>query len=987
LTNKLISLDKELQDNEKIIAWYKTNAELLNTKQQLGVDQETLQKVKQEKQPVIDALLLHENAELFKELLDQIIRNERDIIKNKEKLTGLDAELQLVEREHAKAEYSEKACKELHQAKEKEHRLWLPKLDKVAKMDADILNAKQAKAKMDAEKKVLLTQIKNYQDNIVLKEKECKVQEIAIKNKEVFLLENKNILEIEKQLADWNAKLILRKSYREQIDNYFFIKNKREKERDKAVHELASLEKVFIQENKTLEKIKNEVFEISALQESSNLEKLLVQQKKLNNKLTAWKNALSLSKNFSSSIIRKKELDDQKKDYDAKIIGFIENLEHLKLKIIEAEKSLKDAEEILNLKSTIQSFEEERKKLIKGEPCNLCGSREHPFVESYESIDLLKSETEVSKRKIVLQNHKNEEKKNEIGLAQINAQLESNNLQTKNINEICNEMLNAFLALQVDCDIDDLQSINRSIGANEDELGIVLKQIDEVQLIQKRKDEKNKQLNLEQEKISTLKNKIASLQEKSKNLNQQLKDEQESFNELNKKNQEIELFIKTVFSKYKLQLPEIDNTAKFITDLETKILQFQNESKKLIEIKNIVSQLSNDLKNIQSILIEKSNEQLEIDREIDEVNEKLIFFTDSRKALLPLEISIENKRKELQNAIDFTQKEFEIASRNLNVLKTSKATKEKEKENIINEGLTLKSGLEKLHTEFNLKIGKSSFNSRSEVEKALLNFEQKTSYLKIRKRIDERTIELNALSEKLINDFEKQNKKKNFAITEEYAQKQRNENRENREALIKRGGEIQKQFELDNQIIERNRGVFDEIKKQEKVLKKWMDLLSLIGGSKHAFNTYVQRLTLQNLIQLANIHLFKLNMRYSLQMNESYKPGEELNFMLIDHYQTDEARLVDTSSGGEKFLISLALALGLSDLASNNVKIGSLFIDEGFGTLDNNTLETVISTLETLQKQGKMIGIISHVENLKERISTQISILKKSNGVSMVEII
>ena len=83
----------------------------------------------------------------------------------------------------------------------------------------------------------------------------------------------------------------------------------------------------------------------------------------------------------------------------------------------------------------------------------------------------------------------------------------------------------------------------------------------------------------------------------------------------------------------------------------------------------------------------------------------------------------------------------------------------------------------------------------------------------------------------------------------------------------------------------------------------------------------------------------------------------------------------------------MALALGLSDLASNNVKIESLFIDEGFGTLDPNMLETVISTLETLQSDGKMIGVISHVENLKERISTQIQVIKNSNGISTIEIV
>ncbi len=133
--------------------------------------------------------------------------------------------------------------------------------------------------------------------------------------------------------------------------------------------------------------------------------------------------------------------------------------------------------------------------------------------------------------------------------------------------------------------------------------------------------------------------------------------------------------------------------------------------------------------------------------------------------------------------------------------------------------------------------------------------------------------------------------------------------------------------------------------------------------------------------------MFKLNRRYSLKINDTFKKGEELSFVLVDHFQTGRTRPVDTTSGGEKFLISLALALGLSDLASNNVKIDSLFIDEGFGTLDPNMLETVISTLETLQSEGKMIGVISHVENLKERISTQIQVIKNSNGISTIEIV
>ena len=93
-----------------------------------------------------------------------------------------------------------------------------------------------------------------------------------------------------------------------------------------------------------------------------------------------------------------------------------------------------------------------------------------------------------------------------------------------------------------------------------------------------------------------------------------------------------------------------------------------------------------------------------------------------------------------------------------------------------------------------------------------------------------------------------------------------------------------------------------------------------------------------------------------------------------------------TLSGGESFLISLALALGLSDLAGRHAQIESLFIDEGFGTLDEHSLDMAISTLENLRAGGKTIGIISHVKALKERIGTQIQVHKQSDGFSKVSV-
>ena len=105
---------------------------------------------------------------------------------------------------------------------------------------------------------------------------------------------------------------------------------------------------------------------------------------------------------------------------------------------------------------------------------------------------------------------------------------------------------------------------------------------------------------------------------------------------------------------------------------------------------------------------------------------------------------------------------------------------------------------------------------------------------------------------------------------------------------------------------------------------------------------------------------------------------------VVDLYQAGEVRSTKNLSGGETFIVSLALALGLSDMASHNVRVDSLFLDEGFGTLDAEALELAIEALTNLQMEGKLIGVISHVPALKERIPTQIVVEKKSSGISTI---
>jgi len=176
-----------------------------------------------------------------------------------------------------------------------------------------------------------------------------------------------------------------------------------------------------------------------------------------------------------------------------------------------------------------------------------------------------------------------------------------------------------------------------------------------------------------------------------------------------------------------------------------------------------------------------------------------------------------------------------------------------------------------------------------------------------------------------------------------------------------------------------------EIGEQEDKNKRWRLLNTLIGDRQgKKFNDFAQDLTLSQLIYLANIRLKDLSERYKI---DKAITGEDDGLVAIDEDMGGQRRSVKTLSGGETFLLSLSLALALSDLASRNVAINSLFIDEGFGTLDPETLDQTLDTLEKLQAEsGKTIGIISHVSSLKERIGIQIQLTRNGQGYSSLEV-
>ncbi|WP_439861145.1 AAA family ATPase [Pseudomonas sp. MBLB4136] len=191
--------------------------------------------------------------------------------------------------------------------------------------------------------------------------------------------------------------------------------------------------------------------------------------------------------------------------------------------------------------------------------------------------------------------------------------------------------------------------------------------------------------------------------------------------------------------------------------------------------------------------------------------------------------------------------------------------------------------------------------------------------------------------------------------------------------LSQRQGEIRAQLQGDAARRLNQQALFAAIDARQADYDLWQQLNSLIGSADGAkYRKFAQGLTLDHLVYLANRQLERLHGRYQL----ARKAGGELELEVIDTWQADVARDTRTLSGGESFLVSLALALALSDLVSHKTSIDSLFLDEGFGTLDGETLEVALDALDSLNASGKMIGVISHVEALKERIPVQLKVHK-----------
>lgn len=980
------AIEAEVKENTRFLQWFAQQISLEKEQVNLGEKNKELNENRTKQNHLFEKLEKHELASVFEPVLSEIKRTKIQLEKYTQRVSKLNIQLDENQKQLTNQQVLETQKQKALLAEEESFELWLPLLKQVNEKDSKIKYLNEGLVEL----KKQLTEQQKLQVNLDKKQQGTK--KIINENQKLkerttaFLEKHKDAPEIKKYLSNWSAKLAERNAFSSQIGGLLRKLEKAQKEITRIKKNIITKQKSYQEASVLLEQNDEKIAEISLKLKEYNLSELLSEQEKNTQYLHNFKQIQDLSNSYSENSNQKKQLEQNQLQLAKENGELAKQVEQFAKEEELAQVALADAERILELERGIKSFEEERNKLREGEACKVCGATVHPYVKKYAHVEIEKTEKLRNERKLTLEKLRKGRSNLEVKRVKVATQLQNLEHQLQKITAEIEATTIKFANYNTAFNITDRGNIHKKIQAYELAQQKLQKQIRSTQELQSEKDDLQKKAETIRSKQQKAQNEFARLEENAKQTEKEmnLSLEEKATAELNCKS--IEQKLVEQLSIFDLSVPEPSETDHFLESQEHRIVRFENGRESLQETNQKLAEANVAYAAQELQLAEKNQECNKLDQLRSESEKQRSEVEIEREKILPNKTSAEQHTEKLQQNVNKLKTDLAQCTTELTNLNKVHASLKQEHTTAAQEVSEQREILKHTQSQFAKQLETSSFISQQEVEECILQPDEKERIDTLKKQLHDEAVRLETLEKKLTDEMEKLAEQKDFVITYEQAKQKDEELKLHREQLLKRLGEIVQVFEKDNEIRLRNKAVVEQREKQAKELKKWNDLNLLLGGSKHAFNTYVQRLTLINLIHLANIHLFKLNKRYSLHINETYAKGEELTFVLIDHYQTDQARPVDTASGGEKFLISLALALGLSDLASHNVSIRSLFIDEGFGTLDNEMLELVISTLETLRSQGKTIGVISHVDSLKERIPTQVQVLKGSSGVSSIQI-
>lgn len=654
---------------------------------------------------------------------------------------------------------------------------------------------------------------------------------------------------------------------------------------------------------------------------------------------------------------------------------------------------LEKAEELLEKDRIIESMAEERKRLEPGKPCHLCGSKHHPLLEGRYQVDVSKRRKEFNEQKKKVESLKKSIANTERDITRVETEQKNIEVQGKNLrieNEQVAEKFETFnKQLQSSYEIKSVVPIEAARKHRQELMAATKTELDAVKKREGQINELQKSVQHYKEALQSAQNEREKAKDNWERLGKEWEDVTAKLKEIELQSQERQSLVEQTLQKYQLSLDTESNHKRIVSTLEKRLEEYQSKLENRDGLKENLEAFKSKVRTASEIFLEKNRQKVAVEaekaslqNEVNALNQskgrltEAFVLKDAKKERNRLRQIIEQQQLilETQQQI-YNEKHAELKSKK-DLLEIRRFEQQRDTEH-----------LETFEDRFNEDLKEAGFATILALEEAILATAEVSRIEAQRKQIERQETELNTSLKDNQQTLEAERAKTLTDLDRLEIEQLKLVKKQEEESLNQEIGRIKSQLEEDEKLQIKFFALNQKIEEQTKEWKRWETLNELIGSAKgDKFRKFAQGLTLAKLVQLANIHLQKLNPRYLIQKNKEDEKSE-LELEIMDVYQADTVRSMRTLSGGESFLVSLSLALGLSDLAGRKAQIESLFIDEGFGTLDSNTLDVAMTTLENLQASGKTIGIISHVEALKERIATQIQVKRLSGGYSTIEVV
>ena len=698
--------------------------------------------------------------------------------------------------------------------------------------------------------------------------------------------------------------------------------------------------------------------------------------------------ALEAAQSLSKSKQAIDELGNRKATLSADESTLKSQLESQAEKQAALEKEMELLETQLTLLKKIEDLEDARHQLQDGEPCPLCGAKEHPFAEGNIPVpdetrqrlsevrsDLKSVSDAISDIKVKLAQVSKDLEQVASGQKEHGETIEKANLL---LGKIISELPSNLELTASDPELDE--KLERFQEDKAQALAHATKALDAAETVEKALNTLRESLEKAKESVAKAEHETQAAVHKKDSAGKLLERLQKEANGCRDQQDNSLVLLQKDVQAFGVETLAIDNLDVVLEQLTSRRDQWETRQKEKAEFEQKIAALEmqtrHQAEQIQNYENELNKQRGQLDGLLRERKacfcERQDVFGDKKpedeEALLSA--AIDSADKEL----DAARQKLALANQELIQLKSRIAELEKA---IETRDIHLKSSDEA----FFARLKESGFSDEENYKSAcLLETERKNLALQSQKLSDEKT-ELTSKERDNTKLLETERQKQ---VTSEPIGDLKNA----LAILVATIKELQQEIGGIRQKLKDNESLKQQqqeraqaIDAQKRECSRWDLLHELIGSADgKKYRNFAQGLTFEMMIGHANRQLQKMTDRYLLIRDDA----QPLELNVIDNYQAGEVRSTKNLSGGESFIVSLSLALGLSHMASKNVRVDSLFLDEGFGTLDEEALDTALETLAGPQQDGKLIGVISHVPALKERISTQIQVTPQASGRSQI---